>query len=85
MTHFLAGVIGDGSEFFVLPRAFGAAKIPAKYGVQSGDDALLTYSTVRGVVCGAVVCCNSNYVCVKVEKFVPEKLRAAFKEVTERL
>ncbi len=85
MTHFLAGVIGDGSEFFVLPRAFGAAKIPAKYGLQLGDDDLLTYSTVRCVVCGTAVCCNLNYVCFKVEKFVPQKLRAAFKEVTERV
>lgn len=49
MTHSLSAIIGDGSEFFVLPRAFGPAKIPAKFGMQMKDDELLTYSMVCGV------------------------------------
>jgi hypothetical protein len=44
MTHLLAGMISEGSEFYVLPRAVGAAKIPAKFGMQLKDDELLTYS-----------------------------------------
>jgi hypothetical protein len=46
MAHALASMVMDGSDFFVLPRTFGAANIPAKFGLQLGHDELLTYAMV---------------------------------------
>ena len=46
MAHALASVVRDGSQFFVLPRTFGAANIPAKFGLQLGHEELLTYAMV---------------------------------------
>jgi hypothetical protein len=57
MTHCLSAIISEGSQFFVLPRTFGAAKIPAKFGMQMNDDELLTYS----MVCGVGVACFGSH------------------------
>ncbi len=46
MTHALLGMATDGSTFFVLPRTFGAAKVPDKFGLRIEDDELLTYGMV---------------------------------------
>ena len=56
MTHALEGIAREGSVFFVLPRAFGAAKIPAKFGLQMEDHELLTYGMVSAVACNCFVC-----------------------------
>ena len=55
MTHALEGIAREGSVFFVLPRAFAAAKIPAKFGLQMQDNELLTYGMVRA--CCVVLFC----------------------------
>jgi hypothetical protein len=49
MVHELASMVSCGSEFYVLPRTFGAAKIPVKFGLRLKEDELLTYEMVRPV------------------------------------